>query len=114
MEYGLASIDPSYPHNLTICKPRTGYMDSSCSSPKRSAGAGSFIITFPPRRRERDAEQSYKEKDSSYVKHRTWSFIKLISLAEISVFVYHVIIIYNIWHSKVAQPRNSMESAQPP
>ena len=93
MEYGHASIDPSYPHNSSMCKPRTGYLDSSSSPPETSAV--SIIITLPSRRKEKDAELSSKERDSSYVEHRTWSFIKLISLAEIFVFVYHVIILAN-------------------
>ena len=89
MEYGQeTSINPFCPHKSSVSNPGTD-LDSSSSWPE------SFIITIPSRTKETDADLCYKEWDSSFIEQRTWSFIKFISLAEIIVFTYHVILLAN-------------------
>ncbi len=68
-----------------MCKPWTGYDKSAVS----------IIISVPSRNKEREAKLSDREWNSSFVEQRTWSFIKLISFAQIFVFVYHVILLAN-------------------
>lgn len=79
------SINSFYQHKSSVCKPLTIYLDSSSSPSEKSAVTS--IITLPSRSKETDADLSYKERDSS------WSFIKFISLAEVFVFIYHVILL---------------------
>ena len=50
-------------------------------------------FTHPSQIREWDEKSSHRERDSSLVEQSTWSFIKFISLLEIFVFVYHVILL---------------------
>ena len=72
------------------------FMDSS--SPEKSwstphKSAVSIFITPPSRTREEEEKLSYREGDSRFVEQRNWSFIRFISLVEIFVFVYHVILL---------------------